>query len=746
MPQFPIEQDALYDNERKKYGVPIPSRDYIADALRGLRKPQTLKMICHAFGIRGQRCTEAMRRRLIAMRRDGQVMIDRRGHYFLFDEKSQFVTTGIVRANKDGSGWLETTKFPERTIFLSSKQMQRVFPGDEVQVAFDEEMVNERCSGYITKVIKHNTWVLSGKFYQEEGQAYVVPLDPKISQHIQLQSSPSGLINGQQVQVEILQQPTLESGAVAKVLSVGAQLAPLEIALSQAKHTFELKESWPEASEAQVSAYAKTVEPDAKRKDLSHLPFVTIDGEDARDFDDAVYAEKKKAGGWRLYVAIADVSFYIPPHSPLDKEAQNRSTSVYFPNYVIPMLPEALSNDLCSLKPHVTRLALVCEMTISSTGRTSSYQFYPANIMSKARLTYNQVSAYLTDDVPLEAAHSPEVEANVVMLWDLFQALEQQRQQRGAVNFEVAEPKICIDDQGQVDSVQVRERNVAHKIIEECMLCANVCAAKFLLKNKLPSLFRVHEPPSQEKMQDLRDYLSLLGIHSKRKGELVPQDYNAILAQVQDRPDFNTIQMSLLRSMSQARYQPNNMGHFGLAYTAYTHFTSPIRRYPDLIVHRSIRYLLNYKDLSAQAYDLEDLEQLGIHTSARERRADEASRFVQSLLKASYVEQFVGETLPGVVSGVTNFGLFVTLDDLQVDGLIHVSNLHGDYYHYDTKAQCLKGERSGRVFRMGDALMVQVAQSDASTGKIDFMLAQHPSSQAKKLLAKPRKRQQRKKK
>ena len=726
MPEFPIENDPNYDKERDQYGSPAPSRDYIHQVLTQLDKPTSCKTLCKLFGIRGETLTEAVRRRLIAMRRDGQLLMDSRGrfaHLASTDMKEECFK-GLVVGHPDGFGWVDSKEFPT-SIRLNETQMQQVFPGDIVMVSLVDP-TRERPNGRIQEIVRHHTWMLKGIYQIDPAhptQAFVTPENKEHAYHkIPVTHDPQ-LPSGTRVQVEILTQPSSPQGMTAQVVPIPVLDTAIEFALDQARHLYHLPREFPES----VLKASENIDPEhyhqnkdnIARRDLRHLHFVTIDGEDAKDFDDAVYAESKKSGGWRLFVAIADVSYFVRPNDTLDIEAQKRSTSNYFPNYVIPMLPERLSNELCSLKPHVDRMTLVCEMTVSLRGVLSSYEFYPAIIHSKARLTYTQVADLLAQgETAFPQAYHPII-PDIQTLYQLFKALLAERTERGAIEFEVPEPVVQLDAKGDVLGIAYRSRNDAHRLIEECMLLANVSAARFLLKHGLPALYRVHEPPKDEKVTELRNFLSLLGIRVSNQA-LKPADFNQIVQQIRERPDFFPLQFTLLRTLTQARYQPQNVGHFGLAYQAYTHFTSPIRRYPDLLVHRAIRYLIDYRDPSGMAYDPDALEALGVHTSAQERKADEASRLVISLLKALYVEQHLGETFQGSISGVTEFGFFVTLDTLMVDGLVHVKNLKDDYYRYQPNRMILLGERSHKSFALGDRVQVKIAKVDTFSGKIDF--------------------------
>ncbi|MGH6610571.1 MAG: ribonuclease R, partial [Burkholderiaceae bacterium] len=498
------------------------------------------------------------------------------------------------------------------------------------------------------------------------------------------------------------------------------------------------------------------------RVDLRDVPLVTIDGEDARDFDDAVYCEPIVQGGrrkgWRLIVAIADVSHYVKPGDTLDEEAQNRSTSVYFPRRVIPMLPEKLSNGLCSLKPDVDRLVMVCDCVVSNKGTVDAYQFYPAVMHSQARLTYTEVWEALSVPESKEAQRLAHVLPHLQNLYALYEQLARARQLRGAIDLDTTETYIICDPNGRIEKIVPRIRNDAHKLIEECMLAANVCTADFIARAERAALYRVHEGPTQERLANVRTLLKTLGLALEGGDKPAPADYARLLKQIKPRPDAQLLQTVLLRSMQQAIYSPHNAGHFGLAYDAYTHFTSPIRRYPDLLVHRVVKSMLakqpyvpqvsinanaaaapvaaraalrasqNRKSSSSEGTAV--WEKLGLMCSANERRADDASRDVEAWLKSYYMRERVGETYSGTVSSVVPFGAFIVLDDLYVEGLVHVSELGTEYFLYNEALHELRGERTGIRYRLGDRLMVQVARVDLEARRIDFRLVKGDTRKA----------------
>jgi ribonuclease R len=737
--------------EAEKYDNPIPSRELILLRLDERGAPASREQLVDEFGLTTDEQLEALRRRLRAMERDGQLVYTRRGAYAPVDKLD--LIRGRVSGHRDGFGFLIPDDGSD-DLFLSPAQMRLVFDGDRVLARVAGFDRRGRREGAVAEVVERAHETLVGRFFDESGIACVVADNPKIQQEILIPPGKQGQAqHGQFVQVRIEQWPSGFRQAQGEVVEVlGEYMAPgmeIEVAL----RSYDIPHVWPE----DVLKEAGKLKPDVaekdkeKRVDLRHLPFVTIDGEDARDFDDAVFAEPIKGGGWRLYVAIADVSFYVKVGSALDEEASQRGNSVYFPEQVVPMLPEALSNGLCSLNPEVDRLAMVCMIELSRTGKMTDYQFCEGVINSHARLTYNNVSALLEQPDSSEAeqlrAQIPEVVPHLHQLHKMFQVLLKARNVRGAIDFETQETRIVFGDNRKIVEIRPTQRNDAHRLIEECMLCANVATAAFLLKHEVPALFRVHDTPPPEKLEKLKGFLGELGLTLYRgKGDPTPKDYLRLLEAVHDRPDFQLIQTMMLRSLSQAVYSAENAGHFGLNYEAYTHFTSPIRRYPDLLVHRAIRSVIRSRRdtphvvragaaavVKARIYPYDEaaLEQLGVQCSMTERRADEATRDVVNWLKCEFMRERVGETFPGVITAVTGFGIFVELTDIYVEGLVHVTALPGDYYHFDPLHQRLAGERTGRSFRLGDPVRVLVARVDLDERKIDFELAENPMSAGK---------------
>lgn len=734
--------------EAEKYANPIPSRELILAHLAERGAPATRAQLFEELGLAGAEAEEALRRRLRAMERDGQLIYTRRGAYAPVDKLD--LIRGRVSGHRDGFGFLIPDDGSE-DLFLSPAQMRLVFDGDTALARVAGVDRRGRREGALVEVLSRAHETLVGRFFEEGGVAMVVADNPKIQQQVLVLAGKQGAArHGQFVQVRIEVWPTVFRQAQGEVVEVlGDYMAPgmeIEVAL----RSYDLPHVWPEG----VLKEARKLKPEvaeadkAKRVDLRQLPFVTIDGEDARDFDDAVYAEAVKGEGWRLFVAIADVSHYVKVGSALDEEAVQRGNSVYFPERVIPMLPEELSNGLCSLNPLVDRLAMVCEMNVSKSGELTGYQFYEAVIHSHARLTYTKVSQLLERPNSTEAKYlrqqMPHLVPHLRQLYALYKVLLAARQVRGAIDFETQDTRIVFGADRKITEIRPTQRNDAHRLIEECMLCANVATARFLEEHDIPALYRVHDVPPAEKLEKLRSFLAELGLTLYRgKGSPTPKDYLNLLEAVRERPDFHLIQTVMLRSLSQAVYSPDNAGHFGLNYEAYTHFTSPIRRYPDLLVHRAIRSVIRSKRqtdkvLRAGAaampkariypYDEERLERLGEQCSMTERRADEATRDVVNWLKCEYMRDRVGETFAGVVTAVTGFGLFVELTDIYVEGLVHITALPSDYYHFDPVHHRLAGERAGRSYRLGDSVEVLVARVDLDERKIDFELTENPLS------------------
>ena len=732
----------------------IPSREEILAVFRDAGTPLDAAALARSLKVKPA-AQEVLGRRLNAMERDGQIRANGDGAYSLADE-SGFVA-GRVSAHRDGYGFVIPEE-PGPDLFLNDKEMQKVLHGDRVRARVTGLDRRGRPEGTIVEVIERANTHVIGRLLNEGGVWIVSPEDQRISQDILVAGSPGKARAGQVVSVELIEQPARFQQPTGRIVEVLGELDDPGMEIEIAVRKFGVPHVFSAAALKQANRLPnEVVDADlANRVDLRDVPLVTIDGEDARDFDDAVYCEPVKIGrtkGFRLLVAIADVSHYVKPNDSLDADAIERSTSVYFPRRVIPMLPEKLSNGLCSLNPAVDRLCLVCDMVVTAKGEVTAYQFYPAVMHSAARLTYNQVAEVLADPQGEEAARRPAVVPHLLNLNAVFHALLGARQERGAIDFETTETYIVCNAMGKIEKIIPRTRNDAHRLIEECMLAANVCAADLLIRHKHPGTFRIHAVPTEEKLNQLRTFLKQTGLNLGGGNKPAAADYAALMREIKDRPDASLLQTMLLRSMQQAVYSPDNVGHFGLAYEAYAHFTSPIRRYPDLLTHRAIKAILQGKryepkgiDVSklnttvsnaarkqaakdkaeGKAKDEKDLtiwDALGVHCSANERRADEASRDVEAWLKCYYMQDKLGEAFTGTVAGVTTFGIFVQLDELYVEGLVHVTELGQDYFQYDEARHQLRGERTGQTFGLTDRVVVQVAKVDLESRKIDLVLA-----------------------
>ncbi|MEH0672612.1 ribonuclease R [Vibrio owensii] len=728
-----MPNDPFADRESKNYENPIPSREFITEFLQQAGVPMNRNDLFEALKLEGEEQYEGLRRRLRAMERDGQLVFTRRQCYAL-PEKLEMVK-GYVIGHKDGHGWVrpEGSVGKDNDIVLPHHQMKHIIHGDYVLVQPTDNSKRGRREGRLVRVLEERNTQIVGRFFLEYGYSYVVPDDSRISQDILIPNEhKAGARMGNVVVIEITDRGSRSRGMMGKVVEVlGENMAPgmeTQIAI----RTHQIPHDWPAAVDKQIENLGEEVPEEAKegRVDLRDLPLVTIDGEDARDFDDAVYCEKKKSGGWRLWVAIADVSYYVRTDSALDKEAINRGNSVYFPSQVVPMLPEVLSNGLCSLNPQVDRLCMVCEMTISETGKLSGYKHYEAVMNSHARLTYNKVGAILEGDEELRMRYHAIV-PHLEELHAMYKVLKEARDNRGAIEFETVEAKFIFNADRKIESIEPVIRNDAHKIIEECMILANIASASYVEKAKEPALYRVHESPGELRLQGFRDFLSELGLDLKGGLEPSPTDYADLVKQIAERQDKELIQTMLLRSMKQAVYNADNAGHFGLALKRYAHFTSPIRRYPDLLLHRAIKYLIakeegrnqdRWTPTGGYHYSFDDMDFYGEQCSMTERRADDATREVADWLKCEYMQDHVGDELDGVIANVTSFGFFVRLTELHIDGLVHISTLANDYYQFDPIGQRLIGESFGNIYRLGDAVKVKVLAVNLNDKQIDFEL------------------------
>jgi ribonuclease R len=704
--------------QRKPYKHPIPGPNQLIDFLEEAGRPLKVDAILKAFDLKGQRMRSMLVDKLYAMVRSGKILENRRGEYCLTSKLD--LVTGTVSGHRDGFGFVIRDDGVSDDIYLSAREMRSLFHGDRVAVRVVGLDRRGRAEGELVDVLERALQEVAGQFIRERGIGIVVPDNPKLPHRILIPKEEWGNAQpGQIVVAEILDYPTHVEQATGRIVEVIGAPDEKGIATDIAIQSNAIPYKWPRAVIEQVEDYGRTVPAKAKqgRTDLRDVDLVTIDGADARDFDDAVFCERD-GNGWRLLVAIADVSHYVAIGSELDKEAIRRGTSVYFPDRVVPMLPEVLSNGLCSLNPKVDRLCMVCEMRVNGEGKVTRSTFYDAVMRSKARLTYSEVSALLegesTNSVPSEL-HAPIRE-----LHGLYKALAKARGRRGAIELDLPQTKFKLNEDGEIDRIEVVPRNDAHRLIEECMIAANVEAAKFLKRHRIPGLYRVHAKPDPDRFDELRLFLTSLGLKVAHSDHVQPRDFTKIIRQTADRPDSTAIMMTMLRSLTHAEYSPSNIGHFGLALDSYAHFTSPIRRYPDLLVHRAIRHIIKGGKPGRYDYSAPDMERLGTITSAHEKRAEDATREVEAWLKCQYMEQHLGDEFDGVITGVTNFGVFVQISELLVDGLVHVTSLSNDYYHFDSGSQSLVGERTGRKFRLGDSMRVQVNRVDMETRRIDF--------------------------
>ncbi len=741
-----MTKDPHFKREQQKYIDPIPSREFILELLTSTTKLLTRDQIAKALNIIEPAQREALRRRLRAMERDGQLVFSKEGYEL---PERMALIDGEIIGHPDGFGFLKPDDGTS-DLFIPHRCMRYYFHEERVQVqqkGFDRKGRRE-CR--IIRLVEGRRTPIVGRYIRDGKVAFVQAKDKRITQDIII-SKLKGLQarHDDIVVVELLTRPTYKSSAEGKILEIlGKEDKPgmeIEIAL---RH-YDLPHTWSSGIAKQLKQLSDHVTDKDRegRIDMRHLPLVTIDGSDSRDFDDAVYAEKRRGGGFKLWVAIADVSHYVKKGSRLDMEAQARGNSVYFPSQVLPMLPEELSNGLCSLNPHVDRLCMVCEMTVSAEGKLSRFKFYPAVMHSHARLTYEEVSQALEEGEV--SANIEPVLTHLETLRSLYELLFKAREERGAIGFETQEMQFVFNEFNRIDKIVPRDRNVAHKIIEECMILANVSAAKFIIKHKAETLYRVHESPSEEKLVAFQSFISEKGLVLTGGLAPTPKDYALLIKKVSDRPDKKQIQTLLLRSMRQARYTPDNDGHFGLALQQYAHFTSPIRRYPDLQLHRAIRYLLakeksevkeNWTADGGYLYSVEELDVLGDHCSMTERRADDATREVSDWLKCDYMQDHIGAEFEATVASVTSFGFFARLNSLFIDGLVHMSQLTDDFYQYDPLKQMLIGEKFRRTFRVGDLVKVRVSSVNMDDKQIDFVLYDAPKKAVKSASSKSKKK------
>ena len=718
--------DPHADREAAKYSQPIISREALTEFLSDAPGPLTAEEIAQKLKLTAPDRFEALSRRLGAMQRDGQVIVNRRGGYAVAEQLD--LIAGSVIAHPDGFGFLKPEKGGD-DLFLPPAEMRKCLHGDRVLASVAGVDYRGRREASIVEVLEQRVTRIVGRYSERAGIGSVIPDDKRILAELMIPTADkNGAKDGQIVVCQIIEAPSKGRSPVGKVLVVlGDKLTPSRL-VEMAIYGHNLPNEFPEEALNEAAAVPLEVQGEeiAKRVDLRKMPLVTIDGEDAKDFDDAVYCENNKEG-FRLVVAIADVSHYVRPGTALDDEATNRATSVYFPGFVVPMLPETLSNGICSLKPKVERLCFVCDMQMDFEGKVTHSKFYEAVMNSHARLTYTQVwKAIGEDDSEAQTQIGAALMPQIQKLHQLYQVLSKARTQRGAIEFSSSEVRFVLDNKGEVTQAGMLERNDAHKLIEECMIAANVEAAKFIMQKNIPAPFRVHDRPPESKYADLLEYLSEFSLRLPAYSVVQPKDFTNLLKKIRERPDAALLETVLLRSQSLAVYATENKGHFGLALEAYGHFTSPIRRYPDLLLHRSIKHALLKGNEDGFSYSLKEMDALCLSCSEKARRADEAEREVDERFRAAWMEQHVGSEFDGVVSGVTSFGLFVELVESKVNGLVHITQLPHDYYHFDPVRKSIKGERKGLSFRLGDPLRVLVMRASVEDRRIDFKLAEEP--------------------
>ncbi|GJM05433.1 MAG: ribonuclease R [marine bacterium B5-7] len=702
----------------------LPEREEILAFLREAGRPLKRKQFAESFVIHDPEIRQALGRRLKAMERDGQLIRNRRGSYGLIEKMD--LIKGRVIGHPDGYGFVAPDE-GGKDLFLSGKEMRTVLNGDRVLVRQVSVSKQGKREGGLVEVLERANTQLVGRYYEEKGIAYIVPDNKRISQDLLVPSKNKNQAkHGQYVVAKIVHQPEKHRQAIGEVLSIIGDGLDASMAVDIAIRSYDIPFEWPEEIDKDIEGLTEEVDSEniSDRVDSRDVPFVTIDGEDARDFDDAVFCQKEGAG-WRLLVAIADVSHYVKKQSALDDEARLRGTSVYFPDRVVPMLPEILSNGLCSLKPEVDRYSLVCELNIDAKGKVKHSSFFKGIIKSAARLTYTEMSAIVVEKNNDARQKRKALVNQLDNLYQLYQLLHGERKKQGLIDFSSLESRFEFNDKGHIETIHTVERNEAHRLIEEMMLVANVAAGEFLEKNEIPTMYRIHETPKLDKLENVRSLLSQLGLSLGGGEEPTSKDYAKLMDVIRKRDDAQMLETVLLRSMPLASYSMVNEGHFGLGFPIYAHFTSPIRRYPDLMVHRGIVHILEGKTTTTFNYSPQQVLELAEHCSMTERRAEEASRDAVQRLKCAFMEDKVGETFSGMVSSVTSFGLFVVLDDIFIEGLIHISNLPVDYYHFNEITHTLRGERGGKVFKLGQTLEVLVTRVDLEERKIDFELKEN---------------------
>jgi ribonuclease R len=745
------ERDPHSAREAQRYAQPIASREMILQVLAANDGPMDADALAQKLALTAPDRFEALEKRLAAMLRDGQLLQNRRGAYAPAERMD--LVPGVVIANENGFGFLRPDLGGGDDLFLPPFEMRKVMHGDRVLASVTGMDRRGRREGTIVEVLERRLTRLIGRYTEEVGIGYVIPDDKRVQRNLMVPADGrNDAKSGQLVVAEITTPGDSHRPPIGKILTVLGDKLTASLAVEAAIHGHEIPHEFPPAVLAEATAVPLQVDAAtaARRVDLRAMPLVTIDGEDAKDFDDAVWCEPTR-DGFRLIVAIADVSYYVRPGTPLDEEAQLRATSVYFPGFVVPMLPETLSNGICSLVPKTDRLCFVCDMQVGRDGIVASSEFYEAVMHSHARLTYTDVWNAVGDGIPDDdrdaaLARIGGLLPQVQRLHQLYKVLDKARAKRGAIEFESSEVRFVLDAQGAVSQAGMLQRNDAHKLIEECMIAANVQAALYLMGVGIAAPYRNHDKPPESKYADLEEFLKEFALRLPPWAKLRPKDFRALLEKIRERPDATLLESVILRSQSLAVYAPDNIGHFGLALEAYAHFTSPIRRYPDLLVHRAIKHALAGGKHEAYEYSPHRMASLSLQCSERSRRADEAQREVDERYRAAWMEDHVGKEFEGTISGVTSFGLFVELDDSKVNGLVHVTQLANDFYHFDAVRKTLTGERRGREYRLGDRVRVVVLKASVEDRKIDFRLVEEGVGAAKPLpeRGKPAKRQKQK--
>ena len=712
-------KDPFAHREAQNYERPIASREFILECFDEALGPLLFEHLADILEYRDADQKTALQRRLGAMVRDGQLFRNRKGQYAIVTQAD--LVAGEVVAHRDGFGFLQPDAGGD-DLYLSARQMRTLMHGDRAIVRPAGLNRRGKPEGRLVEILERRVMAVSGHFFEEAGLGFVRPENRRLTQDILIPpGAEAGACHGDIVSARITGYPTEKSHTLGEITEIlGNTLTP-DMYIELAIRKFGLPHVWPQAVLQETAPLSEALpqEEIEKRRDIRDLPLVTIDGKYARDFDDAVYCQPAEKG-WKLFVAIADVSWYVRPDTALDAEAYERSTSTYFPNRVVPMLPEALSNGLCSINPDVDRFCVLCEMDVSRQGRLVRARFDCAVMRSRARLTYTEVAAMLVEKDEALCAEYAGLLPHLEDLYGLYKVLAKGRRRRGAIEFESGETGFTFDDQGQVCAIRPLVRNDAHKLIEECMILANIAAAQHLQKHQLPALYRVHAGPAGDDLNALREFLAGLGLSLNGGDEPEPKDYDQLLSETRQRPDAHVIQTVLLRSLKQAVYQPDNEGHFGLSLESYSHFTSPIRRYPDLLVHRAIRHLAEGGRADHYRYAGRDMEKFGHQCSAHERRASEASRDVDEILKCQYLLDHPQREFNGVIAGVNNFGLFVEIENIGISGLVHVTALGHDYFHYDSVHHRLNGEHTGISFRLGEAMKVRLIRVDVEDRKVDL--------------------------